>query len=190
MDLLAIFAKVPQLGKVKTRLAKDIGDSEALRVYTGFLEKLISEHSNQEYKLIVYFASDEKEMDKYYSSIKVQKGKDLGERLFNCFETELSDFDKVIVIGSDHPTISSSDILEAFSVLDSNDVVIGPAEDGGYYLIGMKQFHDLFEGIAWSTSEVLKQTLEKCKDLNAGLLEKKFDIDTSEDLKRYQEVKQ
>ena len=97
-----------------------------------------------------------------------------------------NDYEKVILIGADTPLISSDDINRSFVVLDSKDIVIGPAFDGGYYLIGMKKGLPVFESIEWSTEKVLAQTQLKIKKLNLKmfLLKKMQDIDTIEDLKK------
>ncbi len=189
MNALIIFAKVPELGKVKTRLAHAIGDEKTLEVYKEFLQTLIAAHKDKAYELIIYFTPAEKkaEMQKYYHAVKPSDGKNLGESLFNCFKAELATHDNVLVIGSDHPTITEQDVKDAFALLDTHDIVIGPAEDGGYYLVGMQQLHNIFENIAWSTDQALEQSLARCSELglSVGLLREQYDVDTVGDLERY-----
>jgi rSAM/selenodomain-associated transferase 1 len=117
---------------------------------------------------------------------QLQKGNDLGERMHNSFEYAfLNKYKKVIIIGSDCLDLNESIIKDAFRLLDNSDVVIGPAKDGGYYLLGMKSPHScLFKNISWSTSQVLKQTLSICESqhLSYSLLSTLTDIDVENDL--------
>ena len=100
----------------------------------------------------------------------------------------LKDYSSVIIIGSDIPALDHSLVEEAFSVLEDHDVVLGPCHDGGYYLIGMKQSHDLFSGITWSSSSVFSDSKKKCKELGLtlGVLQTLDDVDTLSD---YEKIK-
>ena len=122
---------------------------------------------------------DEGDFDK-----RVQKGPDLGERMANAFREGFQEgYQKVLIIGSDMYDLDASEIDRAFLELDEHDYVIGPAQDGGYYLMGMKTLHDsIFSRVDWSTEHVLNQTLEKIEGSKVKLLETKNDIDTYEDL--------
>jgi rSAM/selenodomain-associated transferase 1 len=119
----------------------------------------------------------------------VQDGQDLGERMAHAFARSFeSGMDKVVLIGTDCPTLQSHHLHEAFEALTHSDLVLGPATDGGYYLIGMKCRSDyLFEGITWSTSQVLSETLNVASQngLTNTLLQELNDIDTQEDWERY-----
>ncbi len=122
---------------------------------------------------------------------KLQQGDGLGKRMTNAFqEAFAAGFKKTVIIGSDCPEINSELVNEAFHHLEHADVVIGPATDGGYYLLGMRSFHNLFEGINWSTGEVYASTIQKVQA--AGLTFEKLteltDIDTVEDLKKFSQL--
>jgi rSAM/selenodomain-associated transferase 1 len=119
----------------------------------------------------------------------VQEGQDLGERMANAFACSFEmGMDKVVLIGTDCPTLQSQHLNEAFQALSNSDLVLGPATDGGYYLIGMKRRADyLFEGISWSTSQVYSETMNVASQhgLTTTLLQELDDIDTQEDWERY-----
>ncbi len=189
MDALCMFVKYPEQGKVKTRLAQDIGEEKALEIYKRLLRILIPEHDNRAYQFYMSVTPEDKarKFKKLYPAGTVikQQGDDLGEKITHALQRLLADHGKVIIIGSDCPNITHEDIKQALQALDNNDVVIGPAEDGGYYLIGMKKYHTLFNDIDWSTEKVLDQTLKKASDLNVKLLDEKRDIDTKEDAEFY-----
>src|SRR5690606_22625871 len=110
---------------------------------------------------------------------------DLGERMANAFiDGFTAGYEKIIIIGSDMYDLNENDLLEAFKILDQHDYVIGPAIDGGYYLLGMKCLNPvLFENKSWGTDTVLKATLEDLKGKNYGVLAPKNDIDHFEDIK-------
>ena len=117
---------------------------------------------------------------------RIQEGKDLGEKMLQAFKDCLADYKRVLIIGSDCPYLSKQIIDEAFAALNENDLVIGPTEDGGYYLLGMKSLHsELFSDINWSTPMVFQSTLKIIhqKKLNTHILEKLSDIDFSSDWK-------
>jgi len=189
-NLLLVFTKNPVAGKVKTRLAKDIGDLKALEIY-----KFLLEHSAQFTATVnaskqVYY-SDSVNMDdiwdnKLYSKRK-QEGEDLGKRMLNAFENGFREgFESVIVIGSDMYDIDTIDIEYAFQELENHDYVIGPASDGGYYLLGMKALNSkVFRNKKWGTSSVLKDTMEDLRDADVKLLETRNDIDLLEDIESH-----
>ncbi len=172
-------------GRVKTRLAKSIGDIKALEIYNKLLVHTIQviKSSNFDYKF--YFTA------KYNNSLiidyKLQIGLDLGDKMYNALIDELDYFDRVCIIGSDCLTLTSNDIANAFKQLNSHDVVLGPATDGGYYLIGMKKPHrQLFSNITWGASTVLAESLQECSkaNLTVKLLREQNDVDTIEDVPR------
>ena len=186
-NLLIVFAKNIKLGKVKTRLAKTIGNQEAFAIYKILVDKTEEATKHLPVDKHIYF-SDEIISTKWPNDFKtVQKGVDLGERMKNAFK---DGFDKgyinIILIGSDLPDISESILTNAFEILKTNDTVFGPAEDGGYYLVGMKQLYNcVFDNKAWSTASLLHDTIQELKSENYSfeLLEMLNDIDTFEDLK-------
>jgi rSAM/selenodomain-associated transferase 1 len=187
-ELLIVFVKNIKLGKVKTRLAKSIGNEGAFEVYKHLVE--ITEKATQKVKheKHIYF-SDVIIDEKWPNTPKfIQKGADLGEKMQNAFEKGFSDgYKKIILIGSDLPDISATIIQKGFDQLNNSEIVFGPAEDGGYYLVGMnKMYKSIFENKKWSTKELLKTTLlelDKNKT-KVSLLHKLNDIDNLDDLKR------
>ena len=184
---LIIFAKEPMLGLVKTRLAKSIGEIEALAAYNELLQINTALASSKAYDVFIYATPKCDLLKKIYpasTTFNLQKGEDLGQRLYNAFSEALKEYKKVLAIGVDSPFISSEVIDKSFSSLESSNLVIGPSTDGGYYLIGMIDcYQTLFEGIDWGSEKVLGQTLEKCGKLNLkpSLLTTLYDIDTIED---------
>ena len=190
-NALVIFAKYPQAGKVKTRLASAIGPRKAARLYAAFLKNLWAAHGHQPYHLMVAFtpAHKKKQMKRLLGKqegLYLQRGADLGERISFCFRELLQKYNKISIIGADLPHLKADAIENAFRKLDDVDVVLGPSEDGGYYLIALKQWHEIFDNIAWGSSTVLKQQIRNIQQqgLKAAFLEKRYDIDTYEDLCR------
>ncbi len=187
-NLLIVFAKNIQHGKVKTRLAKSIGNDAAFEVYKHLVE--ITEMNTEKLNdcdVHIYF-SDMIIEHKWPGKRKfVQKGNDLGERMFHAFQNSFSQgYEKVMGVGTDLPDLDIGIMQQGFVALNSNDVVFGPAEDGGYYLIGMSILHSfIFENKAWSTPGLLKSTLQELKDeeRSVELLKTLNDVDTIEDLK-------
>lgn len=191
-DSVIIFLRYPRNGQVKTRLAKTTSSEFATSFYKSCAENLVSITKKiSSINRFVFFSnkSEEKEIKSWLGGklfYAHQEGNDLGSRMKNAFEKVLSTgSQKVIIIGTDIPDLSKELICSAFNSLDTNDVVIGPSEDGGYYLLGIKKMYaKLFEGIEYSTSSVLSETLARVKDLNLTyrLLPVLPDIDTEEDL--------
>ena len=189
--VLLIFIKNPELGKVKTRLAKSIGDSEALHVYKKLLNSTVSVAEKTDAHRQIWYSSylDNKDGIKPELFGKyLQMGSDLGERMKGAFRRAFDDgADRVVIIGSDCPDLSEAIVENAFEQLQENDLVIGPSEDGGYYLLGMNNLQkELFNDIDWSTEHVLEQTLKKAKNLSLRIacLPEQNDIDTLEDLEK------
>lgn len=186
-NLLIVFVKNIKLGKVKTRLAKTIGNQEAFMVYKILVDKTEEATKHLLVDKYIYF-SYEVISTKWPNDFKtVQKGVDLGERMKNAFKDGFyKGYKNIILIGSDLPDISESIITKAFEELSRNDIVFGPAEDGGYYLLGMKQLYEsIFDNKPWSTPELLDETMKELKSqtLSVSLLETLNDIDTFDDLK-------
>lgn len=188
--LVIIFVKNPEIGKVKTRLAEAIGEEAALAIYLKLLTHTHEIVDSLECDKAVYYSKfvdteDNWENKRYQKHL--QKGKNLGERMSNAISDSFAaGYDSVCLIGTDIYELTTEVIKNAFSKLDSHDVVIGPAKDGGYYLIVMKQSHpEIFEVERWSTPSVFSETvklIEKQK-LSYGLTRLLNDIDTVEDLK-------
>ena len=191
---LIIFARNPELGKCKTRLAKTIGDEAALDVYKFLLNHTADISKQVDADKYVFYSENIQKNDLWDDVIfrkKLQKGNDLGERMLNAFnELFQMGYEKVAIIGSDLLELDAETINLAFSQLDHFDYVIGPAQDGGYYLLGMKHLYlKLFENKAWSTSTVLTDTLNDIKNSKVHLLKELNDIDTFEDLKKHGQLK-
>jgi len=191
---LIIFTRNPELGKCKTRLAATIGDESALEIYKYLLQHTAKLSEKVKADKYVFYSESIKREDIWDATIfnkKLQQGNDLGERMENAF-TELFElgYEKVIIIGSDLLDLSSDDVNEAFDFLNENDAVIGPAKDGGYYLLGMKNMHSkVFKNKEWGTSTVLENTLSDLKDSTISMLKELNDIDTFEDMKHYEQLK-
>lgn len=185
-ELLIVFVKNPELGRVKTRLAKDIGDEEALAVYQKLLKTTIAAAKGCRSDVRFYFNNSVDSSIWSEDQSKIQSGDDLGEKMKNAFQDGFSEgYERIAIIGSDLPDMTSALIDKSFQSLSFMDTVIGPASDGGYYLLGMKKMiSEIFESIHWSTDTVLETTLERLtkKKESYFLLETKNDIDTKEDL--------
>ena len=186
-NLLLIFTRNPELGKVKTRLAADIGDEAALDIYKFLVAHTQTITADLTCAKYVYYSeciqeNDPWERDAYTK--KLQQGADLGMRMKNAFQDGFRDgFENVIIIGSDMFHISQQDIELAFDSLKDSDFVIGPASDGGYYLLGMKNLkEELFDDKAWGTSTVLEDTLKDLRAYSMKKLEEKNDVDRLEDI--------
>lgn len=191
-NALVIFVKNIKLGKVKTRLAKTVGNQAAFEVYKFLLHKLQLETANLNCDKIIYF-SDAIIEEKWPGCKKyVQQGENLGERMHHAIKQTLnSGYSKVILIGSDIPDLSSAIIQQAFDELENKTCVLGPALDGGYYLIGLKKaMASLFINKTYSHNSVMKEVIHELNILNESfaLLPQLMDIDTFEDLQQYPEI--
>ena len=191
---LIIFVKYPQPGKVKSRLARYYEDSFVAGLYENFVFDILKTVEKGDYQLQIYFYPSEKETaikklltDNY--QYRPQRGVDLGERMKNAFADCFSEgFKSVVLIGSDFPDLPLKIIEDAFALLDGpGDTVIGPAADGGYYLIGLKAetfLPDIFSELLWSTSSVFAETvkiLQACGK-RTEILPEWQDVDTRDDL--------
>lgn len=199
-DALVIVARYPEPGTVKTRLGAVIGHQRAAELYSAFLTDLSARFSAAahvaRYQLCWACTGGQEAMASVLdpgASIFPQRGEDFAERLFFIAEDmRRAGFQRLIISSSDSPQLPATAIQQAFTQLDCHDVVLGPAEDGGYYLIGL-QLHgkppDLFRGIRMSTPIVLGQTMERAASLGltVALLEPLFDVDEVEDLLRLHE---
>jgi rSAM/selenodomain-associated transferase 1 len=189
-----LFIKAPVKGQVKSRLAAAIGEEAALEVYGNFILDSIetAEKSGFPYKIFYYPFADRTALSGLTGrelSIMPQEGHDLGARMENAFlRTFAEGFASALLIGSDIPDLPSAVIQSAFESLKKNDVVIGPAADGGYYLIGFNNnsfLPRIFQGIAWGTNTVFLKTLDILKgaSLRVHLAPEWKDVDTLGDLR-------
>lgn len=187
---LIVFAKNPEKGKVKTRLAKDIGAYQALSWYIRLLKKTEAEVQGLACVKTVFWAQDVPMHPPVFSNEefnhKVQSNGDLGDRMQKAFQAYFDQaYDAVVIVGTDCWDLKTKHVEKAFRALQNHDVVMGPAKDGGYYLIGMKEMHkDLFKDIPWSTETVAAKTLEKINELGLSMiqLETLSDVDRAIDL--------
>jgi rSAM/selenodomain-associated transferase 1 len=192
---LIVFTRNPELGKCKTRLAKTVGDQSALDIYKYLLQHTADVAKQVNANRYVFYSVAINHDDIWsaaHFSKKLQKGNDLGERMHNAFDQLLhSGYKKVIIIGSDLLDLDNTIIENAIKTLDNHDIVLGPAEDGGYYLLGMKVLHPaLFKNKAWGTENVREDTLADLKNKTVSLLKPLNDIDTFDDMKHYDQLKQ
>lgn len=164
-NLLLIFYRNPALGKVKTRLARTVGNERALTIYQHLATHTLFVTKNIAVQKAVYY-SDHIENDDLWDNMKFQKfvqsGASLGQRMSDAFRSGFaSGYTSICVIGTDCFELTSSIIKDAFDKLRKADAVIGPAVDGGYYLLGMNAYHpSLFENKSWSTDTVAAETVE------------------------------
>ncbi len=187
-NLLLIFTRNPELGKGKRRLAATVGDHAALAIYEFLLNHTVAITKNIYVEKAVYYSEEIWNNDIWDAKTftkKLQVGENLGVRMANAFlEGFQNGFQKIIIIGSDMHDLSQSDLEHAFKALEKSNFVIGPAEDGGYYLLGMKKYMpQLFKQKEWGTETVLRDTLADLKDENVALLEPRNDVDHYEDIK-------
>ncbi|WP_396636754.1 TIGR04282 family arsenosugar biosynthesis glycosyltransferase [Maribacter sp. R77961] len=187
-NLLLIFTRNPELGKCKTRLAAKVGDDAALEIYKFLLNHTAAITKNLYATKAVYYSDKIWENDIWDPTVfdkKLQEGADLGERMANAFKDGFEKgFERIIVIGSDMYDLNQQNLEEAFLALEKNDYVVGPALDGGYYLLGMKKYkEDLFKNKDWGTASVLEATLKDLKQEGLQLLTEKNDVDHFEDIK-------
>lgn len=186
-NLLMIFTRNPELGKVKTRLAKSIGDEKALEIYKFLLNRTKTIAAQLTADKAVFYSVKVRENDIWDAQVyqKFQQfGEDLGARMQHAFETAFANgYEKVAIIGSDLYDLTPQHIENAFEQLNTHDVVIGPAEDGGYYLLALKQVHPaIFQNKEWGTETVRAATLSDLQKQSVFLLPVLNDVDFVEDI--------
>ncbi|MCH8029638.1 MAG: TIGR04282 family arsenosugar biosynthesis glycosyltransferase [Candidatus Dadabacteria bacterium] len=192
-NALIVFLKYPVPGRVKTRLADEIGTEKAAAIYKKMAEEVVTNTTGRgKYTSLIFYDPPEAEhhikrwLSYAHNRYLPQTGADLGERMKNAFEKTFAlGFKNNIIIGTDCPGITTGLLGSAFESLSAHDAVIGPANDGGYYLLGLRRAQpELLTGLDWSTNRVFEQTVEKMR--KSGLtwheLETLPDIDTHEDL--------
>jgi len=196
---LLVFAKEPVPGSVKTRLIPAIGVNAATNLYEKLLYRTLTQCSKLQ-KINIIICCEAVSLGKdvcrdsadYFGfSLRPQMGEGLGERMHNALREALLESQQVVLIGTDCPEYSETYLKKAFSLLNNHDVVLGPAADGGYVLIGMKQPHqELFQEIPWSTDKVLPLTRQRLESLGlrCAELETLNDIDEPSDLLHVQDL--
>lgn len=191
-NVVVVFLKEPVAGRVKTRLAADIGDDEALRIYRALATETVRALREGPWRTVLYVDPPEAAaLDAVRTwlgsglEVRAQQEGDLGARMATALAEMLSEADRVCIVGSDLPGITRRDLDRAFARLDHSDVVFGRATDGGYWLVGLREPNPaLFSGIEWSTERVLDQSLARAADagLEVALLPEKTDVDTLDDV--------
>ena len=189
--LIQILCKAPVLGKVKTRLIQEMGKRRALDLYLQMFERLMAELSASRFKTELWISPDKDHVffERYAFARFQQAGPDLGGRMSTALRDGLNRYESVILVGTDLPLINRSYIEQAVNALRDHDVIIGPAEDGGYGLVGVKgEIPGMFSDIDWGTERVLSQTCARLNrdGLDFGLLPLIWDVDRPADLPRYE----
>lgn len=191
---LIMMVKFPEQGQVKTRLAAEVGDGHAAELYRRFVLDLLQTMPSQEWSFRLALHPWERNVEmaavigKGFIQVP-QRGNDLGERMGNVFADHFTKgFGEIVMIGSDAPDLPQEFVSEAFEALADQDAVIGPACDGGYYLVGFRRENfssGIFDGLPWSTSELFPQQLKRFRDLGLQvyILPPWQDIDTLANLR-------
>ena len=187
-NLLIIFTRNPELGKCKTRLAAVIGDTAALAIYTFLIEHTVGITKSLKVDKQVHYSQNVHHNDLWNDatySKKKQQGSDLGERMNYAFKQGFDEgYKNIIIIGSDIYDLIQLDIEKAFTMLEHNNYVLGPAADGGYYLLGMKRLNEnIFRNKDWGTDTVLQDTILDLEAETIAMLDIRNDIDIYEDMK-------
>lgn len=194
---LVVMARYPQLGRTKTRLARSIGDEHTLHLYTAFLTDLAQRFAGQTCDLHWAYTPAEVDYQAFITSLVPQhahqmwcfpqQGPDFGARLHSVFHwTRDHGYKKSIIVGSDSPQMNLAAIEHARMALDDADVVLGPADDGGYYLLAMSHPYDVFSDIPMSTPVVAQMTIAVAErqGLQVQIIDSLFDVDELADLQR------
>jgi rSAM/selenodomain-associated transferase 1 len=182
-DQLLIFARVPRLGTVKRRLARGIGARAALRFYQGQLAVLLGKVARDRRWATALSATPDGLRARWPRPVPVlRQGRgDLGQRMARAMRP----YRRVVLVGSDIPYVNAADIAAAFRALGRADSVFGPAEDGGYWLVGFgpRRPADPFGRVRWSTRHALADTLVNFRNHRVALLRRLRDVDTAEDFR-------
>jgi len=189
---IAVFARAPIAGQAKTRLIPRLGAAGAARLQRQLIERALARaQSARGARVTLWTTADDADThalaEAARATVRLQQGHDLGARMSNAFAETLDGTRPMLLIGTDCPALTGADLETAIAALREADAVIQPAEDGGYVLIGMKQFHPgLFEQVAWGSATVLATTRARAADGGVRLAELpvSWDLDRSEDLDR------
>ena len=187
---LVVFLRLPDKGKVKTRLAATLGEEAALEIYKKLVSITLDTVARSGIPAYLFYTGglpSPSERDPRFS-YHIQLDGDLGTKMAGALSFVLSLHKKALIIGSDCPDLTPEILYACRISLDEKDIVLGPCDDGGFYLLGCSELHPvLFANIEWSTPSVLDQTIEKIMEANLSyrLLERLHDIDRAEDWIRY-----
>ena len=187
--LIIIFLKNLEEGRVKTRLASSVGNRIALLIYKDMVHYTINVVRESHLNFVLAFSEKIPKKTEASFTCTVQNGKDLGERIRNAIAEGLkAGYKNILVIGSDCMELKATDLTEAIIALKTSDLVIGPSNDGGYYLIGAKKIYpELFVNKSWSKGSLLKESLDAAhrSGLKYQLLTTRSDVDELKDLPEY-----
>lgn len=190
---LAIFVKTPGYSAIKTRLAADIGTAKAEKFYVLSVQSISAVAQEVEKlsggQIVPYWAVAEEaamEHDLWQNFSRINQGVGgLGDRLHRVYSTLLNDHDVVLLIGADSPQLRPEHIIQAADLINPNQFVLGPAEDGGFYLFGgaRSMSHDIWTAVSYSSKETMKELSDQVKTFaNLKILSRQYDVDTVEDL--------
>jgi len=180
-------ARYPTLGKVKTRLAADIGKAGALRIYRQLLDQHRHEFRQVKYAVEWRFTPARAPFRRLARNSQPQPTGSLGERMQQIFtDSFAAGYRRVVMIGTDAPEMSHATVTRAFQLLGKIPAVFQPTVDGGYALIGLSQMADVFTGVPWSTARVMSRTRQRLRKQGVAFAElpETFDVDTAADLPR------
>ena len=184
-DAILVFSKGSEPEKVKTRLHPFVTPQQRLELHLAFLRDTLEKIKHLSSTGYLFVAGNADFPFQCDLPTFAQEGNDLGSRLANAFDFVLSQHDRAIVIGTDSPDLPVERIQHAFAKLSEADIVLGPTDDGGYYLLGLSRLlPEIFENISWGTDKVLQQTLQRAGNFKVNLLEPHYDVDVIEDLWR------
>lgn len=187
-NALIVFVRKPELGKVKTRLAATVGNDVALDIYKELLQHTFNIVKSTPVTKFIYYVNKIEKDDLWNAEgfvKRLQSDNDLGSKMKDAFSEVLNEgYKKAVIIGSDCMDLTTAIIVQAFDLLETKDTVIGPAKDGGYYLLGMKNlFSFIFKDKNWSTSSVYNDTVidMEANGISFGVLPLLNDVDTEDD---------
>jgi len=197
---ILVFCKAPIAGQVKTRLMPQLTAQAAVDIHSELTQRVLTLLLQSQLCPIQLWCSPDRNhsffqfcLNDYHVSLQVQQGKDLGERMLYAINHALQQSSRVLLIGCDCPSLTISDFDFAINALqNTQDIVLAPAEDGGYVMIGMKRaYPELFINKTWGHASVLKTTRQQIKRMNLNCIETvmQWDVDTFEDLQRYRQSK-
>lgn len=186
--VVIVFARAPRPGGAKTRLVPRLGEWGAARLQWRLTRRAVRlARAALPRRVELHVTSPHGLFRALRVKLKVQKGRDLGERMHHALRAALQRHRVAILVGSDCPALTPRDLRRAARLLGGHDVVLAPAEDGGYALVGMRRARaSVFRGVSWGTSAVLPQTLSNIRDsdLSLALLRTVWDVDRPADLER------
>ncbi|MBU5428303.1 TIGR04282 family arsenosugar biosynthesis glycosyltransferase [Tissierella pigra] len=193
--VIIFFTRIPTLGKTKTRLESFLNKDLCVKLQTAFIKDIYNNIKDMGIEIIISY-SDHGELKVLRDIIGEdicflkQRGKDLGEKMYNAISFSLKRYNNAVLIGSDLPLINKNDIEIAFKILETKDIVISPTYDGGYYLIGMKDENKDIFNIRYSTSSVFRETIDKITNLQKSFGEGniQLDIDDKNDFLKLYEI--